>query len=404
MAGKQRRNLQILPAKGDPASSDPSPESAELLDKFAKSLDLKEDRVRQNHGCDENENAETVMNPTYGAGRSVQSGQREMSFRNGGVGGTSNNVGYATGCNNLYPTRTQSSKPQDKQDKQDKQYTASQQPLTQQNYVVNPTSELLPYWPYDAQSFPYNGINYLTPQMSLATHWQYPQPLQSQAPFPQPTSSGTLDLSPPSKDPPEVVNPLAHVPEPTQDYLLTTSIPPHRLETPNTKLLILDLNGTLLYRRRHPDKDRNQDMRQSSKKPLLRPHLAEFINYIFRHFKIMFWSSATLRNVHAMISAVTTESQRSQILTIWDRSSLGLSPSAYRKKSVTFKDLNKIFTDKTLRVKGGWDVSNTILLDDSVIKASNQPYNHVCVPEFFVDREHWEKEAEGVGGWKDDVL
>ena len=39
-----------------------------------------------------------------------------------------------------------------------------------------------------------------------------------------------------------------------------------------------------------------------------------------------------------------------------------------------------------------------------MIKTSHQPYNHVCVPEFMVEREHWEKRAERVGGWKDDAL
>ena len=30
---------------------------------------------------------------------------------------------------------------------------------------------------------------------------------------------------------------------------------------------------------------------------------------------------------------------------------------------------------------GDWDIGSTILLDDSVVKASFQPNNHVCVPE-----------------------
>lgn len=36
-------------------------------------------------------------------------------------------------------------------------------------------------------------------------------------------------------------------------------------------------------------------------------------------------------------------------------------------------------------------MSNTILLDDSVFKASYQPYNHICVPEFVVPREDWDQ-------------
>jgi hypothetical protein len=182
--------------------------------------------------------------------------------------------------------------------------------------------------------------------MPQAASWQYPQPL----------------------------------PEPTRDYTLTSSLSPYRLESPTKKLLVLDLNGTLLYRHRRP----TGNMRHASQNPFLRPHLAQFMNYIFRHYKIMVWSSATTANVHAMISAATTPSQRAQIIAIWDRSSLGLSPTAYKQKSVTFKDLRKIFNDKALQKDHtqGWDESNTILLDDSVVKASHQPYNHVCLPEY----------------------
>ena len=113
----------------------------------------------------------------------------------------------------------------------------------------------------------------------------------------------------------------------------------------------------------------------------------------------MFWSSATPRNVHAMIAAVTTPAQRAQLVGIWARDTLGLSEKDYNQKVITFKDLRKVFEDGKL-VTGGkkgekWDVSNVILLDDSVVKASYQPYNHVCVPEFV------EKDGSSTG---DDAL
>ena len=86
-------------------------------------------------------------------------------------------------------------------------------------------------------------------------------------------------------------------------------------------------------------------MRTSSQKPILRPHLREFICYIFRHFKVMIWSSATPRNVHAMIAAVTTPTQRAQLVGIWARDTLGLSEKDYKQKVITFKDLRKVFED-----------------------------------------------------------
>lgn len=270
-----------------------------------------------------------------------------------------------------------------------------------------------PYWPYDVSTTLYNGLNFFDPSFGSPMFWLAQQQQPVNYPMPTPTASGTMRVDEQrssaiqrTPDPAPYVAEVAHIPEPSQDYLLAASLPPFTLETPNTKLLILDLNGTLLYRPRHPEKDRNFDMRQSSQKPLLRPHLPEFINYIFRHFKIMFWSSATPRNVKAMIAATTTEEQRSQVIATWSRDTLGLSAEAYSQKVITQKDLNKIFQDKAVGKwnKGGWDVSNTILLDDSVIKASYQPYNHVCVPEFVVDKEDWGKvDQRGICG-TDDTL
>jgi TFIIF-interacting CTD phosphatase-like protein len=176
------------------------------------------------------------------------------------------------------------------------------------------------------------------------------------------------------------------MPEPTEDYILATSFHPHRSTSPTTKLLILDLNGTLVYRPRNPAKDRDLDMLQVSMTPILRPHLEEFMTYIFEHFKVMFWSSATPRNVQSMIAATTTPEQRSKVIAIWARDTLDLSPEDYNKKSVTFKDLRKVFVDKDIanasEKEVGWNIESTILLDDSAKKASYQPYNHVCVPEF----------------------
>jgi NLI interacting factor-like phosphatase len=176
------------------------------------------------------------------------------------------------------------------------------------------------------------------------------------------------------------------IPEPTQDYILATSLLPRRSTSPTAKLIILDLNGTLVYRPRNPAIDRDLDMLQASTTPILRPHLQGFMAYIFDHFRVMFWSSATPRNVKAMIAATTTPEQRVKITAMWARDTLGLSPEDYNQKSVTYKDLRKVFADKDIAIagerKGGWDIDSTILLDDSARKASFQPYNHVCLPEF----------------------
>jgi hypothetical protein len=272
-------------------------------------------------------------------------------------------------------------------------YNGSQQHSSQ---YVSPVPS--PFWPYDALPTHYNDFNFFVPSVPPPGFWQPPEHQTSiPTPFPVPSASGIIRIDqplPPSPRP---------IPEPTQDYILNASLAPYRLDEPTTKLLILDLNGTLLYRPRNPQKDRFLDMRQSSIKPILRPHLPEFMSYIFRNFKIMFWSSATPRNVRSMIKATTTAKQRNQFIASWGRDTFGLSDEEYHKKAITIKDLTKVFKDKKVQEyckTGNWDVGNTILLDDSVIKASFQPYNHVCVPEFVSN----DGEDEKVGDVQDDAL
>jgi NLI interacting factor-like phosphatase len=256
------------------------------------------------------------------------------------------------------------------------------------------------FWPYDATPMQYNDFNFFTPSFPQPWpgFWSPQQFPQQQYPLPTPSASGTIRIDTPPSTIPTSSIPEFHNPKPTPDYILTTSVPPYRLENPTTKLLILDLNGTLLHRPRHPDKERNMDMRQSSITPVLRPHLAEFLSYIFRNFKIMFWSSAKPHNVNSMIAATLSPEQREQVLAIWARDTLGLSREEYDQKSITIKDLRKVFKSNLgggskKKSVGQWDVGNTILLDDSVIKASFQPYNHVCIPEFGGNEEGMQDDA-----------
>ena len=113
--------------------------------------------------------------------------------------------------------------------------------------------------------------------------------------------------------------------------------------------------------------------------------------YTFENFKVMFWSSAKRHNVNSMIRACTTEEQRDKIVAIWGRDTLDLAPEEYNKRVPTVKDLQKILRNPSIRKAGesDWDLSNTLLLDDSVMKAVLQPYNHVCIPEFMGDEDYW---------------
>jgi hypothetical protein len=68
---------------------------------------------------------------------------------------------------------------------------------------------------------------------------------------------------------------------------------------------------------------------------------------------------------------------RDNLMTIWSRENLGLTPEQFHAKTKTKKNLQKIWDEKP-RFSG----LNTILLDDSPSKATNQPANLLCLPEY----------------------
>ncbi|KAG5456628.1 MAG: HAD-like domain-containing protein, partial [Olpidium bornovanus] len=164
---------------------------------------------------------------------------------------------------------------------------------------------------------------------------------------------------------------------PSKSYLSQAFRAPGELSKPNRKLCLLDLNGTLIYRKRAPDTGQLLDWR-------LRPHLGEFIEYLFMNFEVMVWSSATTRNVRRMVSAAFPSWAISRLIAVWDRSFFNLPAALYSSKLVTIKDLQAVW-DKVPCPAGApaaWDQSNTILIDDSAEKAVLQPYNCVLLKSF----------------------
>ncbi|KAI8970700.1 HAD-like domain-containing protein [Pilobolus umbonatus] len=148
----------------------------------------------------------------------------------------------------------------------------------------------------------------------------------------------------------------------------------HLLRTPAPQLLILDLNGTLVYRIK-------------KKGMYVRPYSSEFFDFIFKHFTVMVWSSAQPQSVDFMCKAFGDH--RKTIDLIWDRRSLRLSRADYHRKVQTIKDLQYVWT----HYRDRFDASNTILLDDSAEKTQLQPYN--CVhPSTFTHSQEFMKEGE----------
>ncbi|KAJ7100732.1 hypothetical protein B0H15DRAFT_770143 [Mycena belliarum] len=161
------------------------------------------------------------------------------------------------------------------------------------------------------------------------------------------------------------------------------------------KLLILDLNGTLLLRSKHTRPARplsGPGMRTRTVHP--RPYLQPLREYIFHPSTMlwldtMVWSSAQPHSVADMVNSCFGTQQR-KFLAIWARDTLGIPPALYHQKTQTTKDLRTPWGAFPAH-----DARTTLLLDDSVRKAHLHPFNHVCVEEYLQetrarDLEVWE--------------
>ncbi len=167
------------------------------------------------------------------------------------------------------------------------------------------------------------------------------------------------------------------VPKPEKAYLALASRRANCLQHPQRLLLVLDLNGTLLYRK------------VGSSSYIPRPLLPQFLSYCLSNHRVLVWSSATPFNVSAICAHLFTPEQRKNLLGQWARDTFGLTPAQYAQKTQVYKRLDRIWANETLQhthhwfdVGGRWGQHNTLLLDDSVLKASAQPHNLVQMPEF----------------------
>lgn len=193
------------------------------------------------------------------------------------------------------------------------------------------------------------------------------------------TSRGRTGSPTPASDMPRYKSRLP-APVPTLQYITQASRPSVRLQEPQKLLVILDLTGILLSRKR------------SARTYTARPSLDRFLSYCFEQHSVLVWSSATPAKVTALCGKLFSDTQRQKLLGEWDRESLGLTPRQYRKYVQVYKRLDTIWASASLRYthpdseKGAvWDQSNTVLIDDNALKASAQPHNLVQIPEFTKD-------------------
>ena len=193
--------------------------------------------------------------------------------------------------------------------------------------------------------------------------------------------------------------------QPSMAYLAVASSVSVRAAYPHShrKLLILDLNGTLLLR----PKPRN-----AKRRPIHpRPYISSFCSYIFHEtvkpwLETMVWSSAQPHSVNDMVARCFKD-RRDELKTVWARDMLGLDKNDYCmylshllasthimsflfykfrpiyqvRKVQTVKDLERCWSGLPDSLPSH-SAETTLLIDDSARKAHLQPHNHLCVSEY----------------------
>lgn len=110
----------------------------------------------------------------------------------------------------------------------------------------------------------------------------------------------------------------------------------------------------------------------------------------------MVWSSSKPQTVDAICERLFPGDKADALVAQWGRDKFGLTSVQYNSKLQVYKELHKVWkdhkvqsaypgnnpTDSEFPPNHRWDQSNTILIDDSKLKALSEPYNILEIPEF----------------------
>jgi hypothetical protein len=170
----------------------------------------------------------------------------------------------------------------------------------------------------------------LVPKSYDPKYREYRPPQGSPSPASRPRPLRSRTATPPSPQGPSL------------EYIETSDDPSKSLTDPTSsrKLLVLDLNGTLLHRSPHASKNapRYPIPGQAGFQPRLRsvhprPYLPSFKSYVFHPsnkewLDVMVWSSAQPHSVHDMVDKCFHD-EKHHFAAVWARDTLGLPQRLY---------------------------------------------------------------------------
>ncbi len=152
-------------------------------------------------------------------------------------------------------------------------------------------------------------------------------------------------------------------------------------------LLILDMNKLLVFRAFDPEletsnpeayaiRDRGHLMYQS--RIWKRPELDSFLDFCFEHFTVAIWSSMKYHNLEATLKFVFSFTRRKKLRFVWCQNECTIvdpHPDPEEDKPLYKKPLKKVWA-----VFEEYNVSNTVIVDDSILKLEDNPLRCIlCV-------------------------
>jgi hypothetical protein len=135
-----------------------------------------------------------------------------------------------------------------------------------------------------------------------------------------------------------------------------------------------------------------------------RPHMREFIEWVHEHFEVGIWSSATERNTKKLVEYVWGEHLH-KVAFIWGQercSNIGVAPSSTQKHPMFLKELRHVWKMKKNTGLSRFNLTNTLLIDDSPYKAIRNPKFTAIHPRgFTVDDMETDRMLSETGALRD---
>lgn len=135
------------------------------------------------------------------------------------------------------------------------------------------------------------------------------------------------------------------------------------------KLVILDLNG-VLAERKFADQLKTDDYPGATvvNRDFMwkRPHLDEFLDYLFANFSVGIWSSMTMRNVEPYLKFVLGDDRTP--LFVWDQEHCwSVKHPEVDYKMLHLKSLQPVFAEFEFTEE------DTLIIDDGLLKIQSNP-------------------------------